>query len=84
MTDIPRLCLSPEWRGKLLQISIESKKALTPESWYNSKEGLGNLKSDFEEKSNSKLCSMDIEKILLSAEWQDFLTNLQEDEVEDQ
>ena len=32
MTDIPQLCLSPKWRDKLLQISIESEKALTPES----------------------------------------------------
>eukprot|EP00551_Chaetoceros_affinis_P014479 CAMPEP_0203696210 /NCGR_PEP_ID=MMETSP0091-20130426/7477_1 /ASSEMBLY_ACC=CAM_ASM_001089 /TAXON_ID=426623 /ORGANISM="Chaetoceros affinis, Strain CCMP159" /LENGTH=398 /DNA_ID=CAMNT_0050567939 /DNA_START=66 /DNA_END=1262 /DNA_ORIENTATION=+ len=82
MTDIPRLCLSTEWKNKLLQTSLESEKALTLESWYNSEEGLENLMIDFEEKINSKLCSMDIETILLSTEWQDFLTDLQEDEVE--
>eukprot|EP00551_Chaetoceros_affinis_P000153 CAMPEP_0203638806 /NCGR_PEP_ID=MMETSP0088-20131115/4728_1 /ASSEMBLY_ACC=CAM_ASM_001087 /TAXON_ID=426623 /ORGANISM="Chaetoceros affinis, Strain CCMP159" /LENGTH=161 /DNA_ID=CAMNT_0050493521 /DNA_START=27 /DNA_END=512 /DNA_ORIENTATION=- len=82
MTDIPRLCLSPEWKYKLLQISLDSEKTLTPESWYNSQEGLENLKSVFEEKSNSKLCSMDIEKILTSVEWQDFLTDLENDEIE--
>jgi len=82
MTDIPRLCLSPQWKDKLLQKSLESEKTLTPESWYNSKEGLENLKSDFEGKINSKLCSMDIERILLSSDWQDFLTDLEEDAVE--
>jgi len=44
---------------------------------------LENLKSDFEEKSKSKLCSMDFETILTSSEWQEFLTDLEEEE-EDQ
>jgi len=77
--DIPQLCLSPEWRDRLLQISIEFEKTLTPESWYNGKEGLENLKSEFEGKSNSKFCSVDIERILTSSEWQDFLTGLEEE-----
>jgi len=81
MTDIPRHCLSPELKNKLLQISLDSEIALTPESWHNSEEGLENLKSDFEEKSNSKLCSIYNEKILMSPEWQNFLTGLEKDQI---
>ena len=74
--DAPRICLSPEWKSKLLEISLEAEKALTPESWYNGKEGLENLKADFEEKIKSKFCYLDIATILTSVEWQTFLTEL--------
>eukprot|EP00551_Chaetoceros_affinis_P016020 CAMPEP_0203702804 /NCGR_PEP_ID=MMETSP0091-20130426/40769_1 /ASSEMBLY_ACC=CAM_ASM_001089 /TAXON_ID=426623 /ORGANISM="Chaetoceros affinis, Strain CCMP159" /LENGTH=161 /DNA_ID=CAMNT_0050577133 /DNA_START=1 /DNA_END=486 /DNA_ORIENTATION=- len=83
MTDVPRRCLSPEWKNKLLQRSLESEIALTPERWHNGKEGLEHLKSDFEEKTNSMLCSIDIDKVLTTSEWQDFLTELEEDEIEE-
>ena len=83
MTDIPHVCLPPEFKEKLLQISLEAEIALTPEWWHNSDEGLENLKSDFEEKIKSSLCSIDIETILKSLEWQNFLTELEEDEIED-
>jgi hypothetical protein len=82
MTDIPQICVSSEWRDKLLQMSLESETALTPEWWQNSEEGLDNLKSDFERKMKSKFCSMDIEKILMSRKWQKFLTELDGDAVE--
>ena len=81
MTDVPQLCLSPEWKKKLLQTSLEAEIALTPESWYNSKEGLESLKSDYEEKVTTKLCSMDLETILISPEWQDFFKDLEEDDI---
>ena len=83
MTDIPQVCLSSEWKDKLLQLSLEAEIALTPEWWHNSDEGLENLKSDFEEKIKSSLCSIDIETILKSLEWQNFLTELEEDAVEE-
>jgi len=83
MTDIPQVCLPPEFKEKLLQISLETEIALTPKWWQNSDEGLENLKSDFEGKSKSKLCSLDIETILTSSEWQNFLTELEEDGIED-
>ena len=76
MTNIPQVCVSPELKEKLLQISLEAEIALTPKWWQNTEEGLENLKSDFEEKSKSNLCSIDIETILKSLEWQNFLTNL--------
>ena len=76
MIDIPQICVSSEWKDKLLKISLEIEIALTPKWWQNSDEGLKNLKSDFEEKSKSNLCSIDIETILKSLEWQNFLTNL--------
>ena len=84
MTDFPQVCLSTEWKDKLLQTSLEAEIALTPEWWYNSEEGLENLKSDFEEKINSKFCSMNVNAILTSSEWQNFLTELEEDEVEEE
>ncbi len=77
MLQIPRVCLPDDLKGELLQLSIESEVALTPEWWYNSREGLENLKTDFEEKINSKLCSIDAEAILVSPEWQEFLTGLE-------
>ena len=84
MTDIPQVCLSSELEDKLLNISLDAEIALTPKWWQNSQEGLENLKSDFEEKSKSNLCSIDIETILTSLEWQNFLTELEEDEIEDE
>ena len=82
MVDIAQICLSSEWKDKLLQMSLESKIAVTPEWWRNSEEGLDNLKSDFERKIKSKFCSMDIETILKSRKWQKFLTELDGDAVE--
>ena len=64
-------------------MSLESEITVTPELWQNSEEGLDNLKSDFEIKIKSKFCSIDIETILKSCKWQDFLTNLDGDAVED-
>jgi len=52
MTDIPQVHLSGKRKDKLLQMSHKSEIALTLEWWYNSKEGLENLKSDYEDKIN--------------------------------
>ena len=70
--------------GQSIANVSESEIALTPKWWQNSDEGLENLKSDFEGKSKSKLCSLDIETILKSSEWQNFLTELEEDGIEDE
>ncbi len=69
-----KVCLPLEWKDVLLlQVSLESEIALTPETWYkySSDEGLENFKFDFEKKINSKLCSMDINSILKPTEWQE-------------
>ena len=83
MIDIPQVRLSGKRKDKLLQMSLESEIALTPEWWYNSKEGLENLKSDYEDKINSKLCSIDVNAILTSLEWQNFLTELEEGRIKE-
>eukprot|EP00551_Chaetoceros_affinis_P017597 CAMPEP_0203702578 /NCGR_PEP_ID=MMETSP0091-20130426/39922_1 /ASSEMBLY_ACC=CAM_ASM_001089 /TAXON_ID=426623 /ORGANISM="Chaetoceros affinis, Strain CCMP159" /LENGTH=191 /DNA_ID=CAMNT_0050576801 /DNA_START=154 /DNA_END=729 /DNA_ORIENTATION=+ len=77
MTSIPRVCLPDDMKDKLLQLSLEAEMALTPEWWYRSEEGLEGLKFDFEEKINSQLCVIDTKAILMSPEWQIFLTELE-------
>ncbi len=76
-TNIPKICLSPKWKNVLLQLSLEYEIALTPTWWHNSEEGLVDLKSDFQQKINSKLCSIDARTILTSPDWQRFLTELE-------
>ena len=66
-----------------MQITIEAEKPVTTEAWYNSGEGLENLKSDFEAKANSKLFSIDVEKNLTASEWEDILPGLEKDGVDD-
>ncbi len=73
----PRLCLSDDLKKWLLKSSLEYETAVTPEWWHNSKEGLEDLKRDFEEKINSKHCAVDVPGLLTSTEWQRFLTELE-------
>eukprot|EP00551_Chaetoceros_affinis_P006974 CAMPEP_0203683710 /NCGR_PEP_ID=MMETSP0090-20130426/47665_1 /ASSEMBLY_ACC=CAM_ASM_001088 /TAXON_ID=426623 /ORGANISM="Chaetoceros affinis, Strain CCMP159" /LENGTH=476 /DNA_ID=CAMNT_0050552865 /DNA_START=1348 /DNA_END=2778 /DNA_ORIENTATION=+ len=77
MTDFPLLCLPNNVQDRMLAISLEAEITLTPEWWYNSKEGLEHLKADFAEKIKSKFCTMDFATVLRSPEWQNFLTGLQ-------
>ena len=79
MTDVPLVCLPMELKEKLLELSITFEVGLTPKWWQNSDEGLKDLEADFAKKITSKLCSMDVEKILKSTEWKDFLNQLLKD-----
>lgn len=74
--DIPLACPLAEIRDKLLKLSIEYEKKLTPAWWHNSVDGLKSLEEDFNIKSLSKFCDVDTEKVVKSKEWYDFLTNL--------
>ena len=56
----------------LLNLTLKFEEALTPESWYNSKEGLHSLREDFDAKMKSTFCAADAEAILKSSEWQEF------------
>ncbi len=76
MVNVPRICFPVDIEKKLLEVSLQFEAAVTSNLWQNSKEGLESLKADFKEKLNSKLCSIDTERILKSSEWQDFLTQL--------
>ena len=70
ITDIPKVCLSSGIRDELLRASLEAETILTPKRWYDSNEGLEDLKSDFDEKNARKLCSINTKAIWSSDEWQ--------------
>lgn len=73
---IPTMCLPKSISQKLLDLSIEIEMSLTPKEYHNSERGVKALKSDFEGKVASKLCSIDVESILDSPSWQALLRNL--------
>ena len=77
MKDVPLLCPSSDMKETLLNLILKFEMALTPESWYNSKEGLQSLREDLDAKMTSKFCSADAETILKSSDWQEFLTDLE-------
>lgn len=72
-SDLPKKCLADDVKDKLLDVSIQIEKALTPEAWHNGDDGIKNLRSDFEQKAKSQLCSIDAEAVIESKEWQDFI-----------
>ena len=70
---LPKKCLADDVKDKLLDVSIQMEKALTPETWHNGDHGIKSLRSDFEQKAKSQLCSIDAEAVILAKEWQDFV-----------
>eukprot|EP00551_Chaetoceros_affinis_P000803 CAMPEP_0203661638 /NCGR_PEP_ID=MMETSP0088-20131115/59716_1 /ASSEMBLY_ACC=CAM_ASM_001087 /TAXON_ID=426623 /ORGANISM="Chaetoceros affinis, Strain CCMP159" /LENGTH=469 /DNA_ID=CAMNT_0050524325 /DNA_START=100 /DNA_END=1509 /DNA_ORIENTATION=+ len=77
MEEHPLLCPSDETKQRLLELSIQFEKKMTPESWYNSDDGIKTLVEDFENKMNTtKFCVADTKKILETNEWQELKSSI--------
>lgn len=74
----PTICLSDEIRERLLALSIEYETALFSEEFLDSENGLEALKVEFDKKIEVAGCTLDIESILSTQDWQEFLNGVVE------
>ena len=74
----PIICLSDEIRERLLALSIEFETGLFSEGFLNSENGLEALKNEFDKKIEMVGCTLDIEYILSTQDWKEFLNGVVE------
>jgi len=80
--DFPMKCLPPNMLAELLEKSLKFEKEVVPE-FFASPLGEAALRSDFEEKSKGKMCSIDFEATLKTVEWLDFFMSLRQELEQD-
>jgi len=73
--DFPKECLSNADLQTLLQVSLDEEEHNVP-SFFQTPDGEEKLRLDFDIASNTTLCSINVDKILMSPSWVDFFQTL--------
>lgn len=73
--DLPLVCMSGDTLDMILDMSLEAERTFFPD-WFASPFGEDDLRARFESATLTKLCNVDVNRVLEDEGWRDFFRSL--------